>query len=178
MELTEDSKLSYTKPGLSRGNGHCEDIYNCMKKIIAKAQVLVRRPSDVVFDAFADANTMSKFWFTRRDSGLVEGETFYWYIGDGEDAPAIEVCVKELSRPDNIHIEWGDRGQCTTVIWKLEQIENGITKLSVEEGGFTGSSEDIVRQALDSTGGFNQVVIALKALLEHDSVINVVNDHA
>jgi predicted rRNA methylase YqxC with S4 and FtsJ domains len=35
----------------------------------------------------------------------------------------------------------------------------------------------MVAHAVDSTGGFTQVLCALKALLEHDVGLNVVHDH-
>lgn len=121
---------------------------------------------------------MSRFWFTRRDSGLVEGETVHWYVGSSADAYAIEVRVKQLARDKKIVIEWGDGGVFTSVQWLIEPSEQGGTRLTIEESGFVGSTGDIIARALDSTGGFNQVVIALKALLEHNAAINIVADHA
>ena len=41
-----------------------------MNSITAKAQAVVRASPLAVFNAFIDAETMSKFWFTRRDEGL------------------------------------------------------------------------------------------------------------
>ena len=149
-----------------------------MDEITAKAQILVRRPPAIVFAAFVDADTMSQFWFTRRDGGLKEGENVLWYIGQNDDAPAIEVRVKQLQAPDKICIEWGQDGQYTQVLWQIEENADGYAKLSIEESGFSGSAEEIIVKALDSTGGFNQVIVALKALLEHDASINVVADHA
>ena len=37
---------------------------------------------------------------------------------------------------------------------------------------------EIVAQVVDSTCGFNQVIIAAKALVEHGIELNVVADHA
>ena len=148
-----------------------------MKKITAKAQTLVHKSPAAVFAAFVDSDTMSEFWFTRRDDGLKEGEKVLWYIGQGEDAPSIEVRVIQLEQPERIHIEWGEDGHYTQVLWQIEKTANGNAKLSIEESGFTGTDDEIVQQALDSTGGFNQVIVALKAILEHDASINVVADH-
>ncbi len=75
-------------------------------------------------------------------------------------------------------VRWGEGDQFTTVSWMLEDQGADTTRLVIEERGFTGSREEVVAQALDSTGGFNQVIVALKALLEHNAVINVVADHA
>jgi hypothetical protein len=43
--------------------------------------------------------------------------------------------------------------------------------------GFTGSDEQIFVSVLDSTRGFNQVIIAVKAFVEHGVQVNVVVDH-
>lgn len=149
-----------------------------MNDISAKAQMIVRAAPLAVFNAFIDAETMSKFWFTRRDEGLQEGGTMSWFIGQDEDTFAIEVKVKELRKPELIRIEWWSGEQFTQVIWRLQEAGDGHTNLAIEESGFEGSDGEIVSSALDSTKGFNQVIVALKALLEHDVIINVVEDHA
>ncbi|MDH3338558.1 MAG: SRPBCC domain-containing protein [Gammaproteobacteria bacterium] len=144
----------------------------------AIAKTRIRRPPASVFAAFASASAMSKFWFTRRDDGLKKGESVSWFIGSGEDAISFDVRVKELSEPDKIVIEWvGHDGKPTQVTWLFEETEEGDTILTIEESGFTGSSDAIVARALDSTGGFNQVIIAAKALIEYGVELNVVADH-
>ena len=77
-----------------------------MNDISAKAQMIVRVAPLTVFNAFTDAETMSKFWFTRRDEGLQEGKTVSWFIGQDEDAFAIEVKVKELRKPELIPVSY------------------------------------------------------------------------
>lgn len=146
-------------------------------EITAKATILVRKPRDDVFNAFVDPAVMSKFWLKRRDQGLREGDTVTWFIGDGSDAPEIEVRVKSVKPPSQLIIEWGEGDQFTTVSWTLEDQNADTTRLTIEECGFTGSREEVIARVLDSTGGFNQVIVALKALLEHNAVINVVADH-
>lgn len=149
-----------------------------VKNLSAGARVRIRRSPTEVFAAFADANNMSKFWFTRRDTGLVEGEKSTWFLGSGEDAISFDVLVKEISKPDKIVIEWvGWDGNSTQVMWLFEESDEGDTILTIEESGFVGSSEAVVERRLDSTAGFNQVIIAAKALVEHDVELNVVADH-
>lgn len=145
-------------------------------KAIAKTRI--RRPPSEVFAAFADASAMSKFWFTRRDDGLKEGELVSWFMGDGEDAFSFDVRVKTLNHPKELVIEWEDDGNYTDVTWSFEETEDGETVLTIEESGFSGTSEAMIERALDSTGGFNQVLIAAKALIEHGVELNVVADHA
>lgn len=146
-------------------------------EVTAKAKILVHSPRDEVFNAFIDPSIMSKFWFKRRDQGLREGETISWLVGDAADALEIEVRVQSTTPPSQIIVDWGHGEQFTNVTWTLDEQGSDMTCLTIEECGFTGLPDEIVAQALDSTGGFNQVVIALKALLEHDVVINVVADH-
>ncbi|MDH3440680.1 MAG: SRPBCC domain-containing protein [Gammaproteobacteria bacterium] len=148
-------------------------------KLTARARTRIRKSPAEAFAAFADADKMSKFWFTRRDDGLVEGEPCTWYLGSGNDAFAFDVQVIELREPTVIVIEWvGPDGITTRVRWDFEETDDGDTILTIEESGFAGTDEAIVERALDSTGGFNQVLIAAKALIEHDVSVNVVADHA
>jgi len=46
----------------------------------------------------------------------------------------------------------------------------------VTETGFTGTADDMAARAVDSTGGFTKVLAAVKALLEHDILLDVVAD--
>ena len=148
-------------------------------KLSATARIRIRRSPSEVFAAFAAADKMSKFWFTRRDDGLRKGESVTWYLGSADDALAFDVHVAELREPEKIAIEWeGQDGNPTQVTWSFEGTDEGDTILTIEESGFAGTEEAIVESALDSTGGFNQVIIAAKALIEHGVAVNVVADHA
>ena len=75
-------------------------------------------------------------------------------------------------------IEWENGGEQTQVIWSIEETEEGNSILTIEESGFSGNSDAILERILDSTGGFNQVIVAAKALVEHGVAVNVVTDHA
>ena len=145
----------------------------------AIAKIRIFKPPSDVFTAFADAVEMSKFWFTRRDNGLKKGETVTWYLGSGQDAYAFEVRVTELDEPNTLSIEWeGEDGNTTEVTWTFEGTDDGETILTIEESGFTGNEEAIIERVMDSTGGFNQVIVAAKALIEHGVAVNVVDSHA
>ena len=146
--------------------------------ISVNADIRIRRTPSEVCTAFSDASAMSKFWFTRRDDGLIAGEPVTWFIGSGENAIAFEVRLKEIDPPHKIVIAWGhDDDNYPKVIQLFEVTEDGDTRLTIEETGFTGSNEAIIERALDSTGGFNQVIIAAKALNEHGVELNLVADH-
>lgn len=148
------------------------------ENLTGRASIRIRRSPSEVFAAFADAGSMSAFWFTRRDDGLKEGEPVTWYLGGDQDAYSFEVFVKELSSPNRIVIVWERDGANVEVTWSLAETDENDTILTIEESGFAGSREAIVEQALDSTGGFNQVIVAAKAFIEHGVELNVVADHA
>ena len=146
--------------------------------LVATAQTLVRKPASEVFDAFANAEPMSKFWFTRRDDGLRAGETVTWYLGPQPDALPVEIRVTSLERPRLIVMEWENAGGFTTVTWTFEEKGPNTTLLRVEETGYSADPQTNLAAVLDSIGGFNQVLIAAKAWVEHRAPINVIADHA
>ena len=145
--------------------------------LTATARTLIRKPASEVFDAFVNPETMSKFWFTRRDDGLREGEPVIWYLGAQPDAPQFEVRVRSIERPRLIVMEWENAGGFTSVTWTFEPKSRNATVLRVQETGYSGDPQTVIDAALDSTGGFNQVIIAAKAWLEHRAPVNVVADH-
>jgi hypothetical protein len=53
---------------------------------------------------------------------------------------------------------------------------DSTTFVSITETGFSGDGDEIVKQALESTGGFTWVLAGLKALLEHNIHLNLVAD--
>ena len=133
-------------------------------------------PSDVC-RAFVDASEMSNYWFTRYDSGLRQGETVRWFLGDDADALSFDVYVEELLFPHKLVVNWpGEGGELRQVKWLFREVEGGGTALSIEETGFTGSDERIVESVVDSTRGFNQVILAAKAFIEYGVQLNVVTD--
>lgn len=146
--------------------------------LVATAQTLVRKPVSDVFDAFANAEAMSKFWFTRRDDGLRAGETVAWYLGPQPGALRTDIRVTALERPNLIVMEWENAGGFTTVTWTFEEKGPNTTLLRVEETGYSADPQTNLAAVLESIGGFNQVLIAAKAWLEHRAPINVIADHA
>lgn len=146
-------------------------------ELVARATSLVHARPEEVFDVFVNPDKMKLFWFYREDDGLELGNVVTWYIGDGAQRIGFPIRVLELRPYTLIRVEWGDQEDTTEIRWIMEETEAGNTILTIEESGFAGSDEELIARALDSTGGFNQVIIAAKALLEHDAVINVVSDH-
>ena len=142
---------------------------------IAKAGLLIRRPVAEVFAAFVDPDIITKFWFEKSTGRLECGKTVQWHW-EKYNASA-EVRVKAIDFNQRILIEWGgDDEKRTTVEWVFTHRSEETTYVSVSNSGFAGSGDEIVNQALDSTGGFALVLAAAKAYLEHGVSLNIVAD--
>jgi uncharacterized protein YndB with AHSA1/START domain len=139
--------------------------------LVAKAEMLIRRPAPEVFEAFVDPAITTKFWFTRSSGRLAPGERVRW---DWEMYNAhADVTVKEIEPNKRILVEWDGYGT-TLVEWVFIPRPDDTTHVIITNSGFDG--EDAVANALDSTGGFNLVLAGLKALLEYNVQLNIVAD--
>lgn len=141
----------------------------------AKAEMLIRRPVAEVFAAFVDPAVTTKFWFTGSSGKLEAGKQIRW---DWETYNAsAQVSVKAVEQNRRILVEWSGYGT-TTVEWIFTPQADGTTFVSVTNSGFTGDGDEVVKNALDSTGGFTMVLCGLKALLEHGIILNLVSDRS
>ncbi|HEX2897358.1 MAG TPA: SRPBCC family protein [candidate division Zixibacteria bacterium] len=144
------------------------------KEIKAKAEMLIRKPVAEVFEAFINPAITSKFWFTKGSGRLETGKQIQW---DWEMYSfSLRVNVKAIEPNKRIVIEWLTDNTPTTVEWIFTPLEVDTTFVSITNTGFKGDDDAVVRQALDSTEGFNLVLAGLKALLEHNIILNLVLD--
>jgi uncharacterized protein YndB with AHSA1/START domain len=141
---------------------------------VAKAEMLIRKPPAVVFEAFVDPEITSRFWFTKSSGRLAPGQHIVW-TWEMYDI-SIEVAVKEFEPNRRIVIEWGNYGSMTTVEWVFTPYENDTTYVTITNSGFQGDGDKVVQDALDSKGGFTWVLAGLKALLEHNIELNAIAD--
>ena len=141
---------------------------------VAKAAMLIRKPAGEVFEAFIDPAITSRFWFTKSTGRLKPGKhiTWTWEMYD----ISIDVEVKEIEVNKRIVLDWGNYGEMTTVEWVFTPYEEGATYVTITNSGFKGDGDKVVRDALDSTGGFTWVLAGLKALLEHNIELNAIAD--
>lgn len=141
---------------------------------VAKAAMLIRKPVSEVFEAFIDPSITSRFWFTKSTGRLEPGKhiTWTWEMYD----VSAEVEVKEIEVNKRILIEWGNYSEMTSVEWIFTPYEDGATFVTITNSGFKGDGDKVVKDALDSTGGFTWVLAGLKALLEHNVELNLVAD--
>ena len=142
---------------------------------VAKAAMLIRRPPAEAFAAFIDPAITTRFWFTKSTGRLEPGKhvTWTWEMYD----VSVEVEVKEIEVNKRILIDWGNYGEMTQVEWIFTPYKDGAaTYVTITNSGFKGDGDKVVKDALDSTGGFTWALAGLKALLEHDIELNVVVD--
>jgi len=138
-----------------------------------KAEMLIRRPVEEVYEAFVDPAVTTKFWFTRSSGRLEAGKRFRW---DWEMYGVFdELLVKMLEPNRRILIESLDG---TETEWLFEPRGVNETFVTITNSGFKGTADEIVGRAIDSMGGYTMVLCGLKALLEHQVILNLVQDKA
>ncbi|MEH7122424.1 SRPBCC family protein [Bacillus sp. JJ1773] len=143
---------------------------NLKEVSVAKVEMLIRKPVEEVFEAFIDPSITTKFWFTKSSGRLEAGKRIRW---DWEMyGVSAELDVKQLEQNNRILIKFDDD---TTVEWIFTSRSEG-TFVTIINAGFKGSPNEIVHQVIDSTGGFTIVLCGLKALLEHNIILNLVSD--
>lgn len=136
---------------------------------VARATMLIRRPAAEVYDAFVDPAITTRFWFSRSTGPLVPGATVTWHWDDYGVSGEVQVAALEPGR--RIAIEWP-----TPVEFHFTPRGDAATFLAITASGFEGDDDEKVAQALDSTEGFNLVVAACKAWLEHGIDLRLVAD--
>jgi len=141
---------------------------------VAKAEMLIRKPVVEVFEAFMNPEITTKFWFTKSSGRLEAGKqvTWSWEMYNASS----DVTVKDVEQNKRILIEWSGYGSPTTVEWIFTPFGNDATFVSITNSGFSGDGDVLVKQALDSTGGFTWVLAGLKAYLEHNIMLNLIAD--
>jgi len=139
-----------------------------------KTGMLIRRPVADVFEAFANPDITTKFWFTKSSGRLAAGKQVQW---DWEMyGISVPVTAKAVEPNERIVIEWQGYKGLTTVEWTFAPQPDSTTFVSVTETGFTGDGDELVNQVTDSTQGFSLVLAGAKAFLEHNIRLNLVAD--
>jgi len=141
-----------------------------MAEVIAKAKMLIRRPASDVFDAFAQPETITKFWLKSTTGPLFEGAKVEWeFMVPGAKE---KVSVTAFERPRRIAFSWSNGLNVDMAFTERD----GATVVAVQATGFRG--EDAVDQVVDATEGFSIVLCDLKTLLESGRSANLVKDKA
>lgn len=140
----------------------------------AKAEMLIRRPVDEVFNAFINREITTKFWFTKSTGKLEENRKIEWSWEMYNHT--VPVLVKTIETNQRIVVEWGNYDDLTTIEFLFKTLRETGTFVSILNYGFQGDSNHILTQVRDSTEGFTLVLSGLKALLEHGIKLNLIAD--
>ncbi len=141
-------------------------------KISIEAQMLIRKPVSVVFQAFIDPEITTQFWFTKSSGKLEAGKTVTWeWEMYGASA---QVFVKEIVPNKRISTEWGEPK--TTVDYEFTAFTDESTLVLIKNYGFKLKGNELIEAVKDGTGGFTTVLDGLKAYLEHGINLNLVQD--
>ncbi len=141
---------------------------------VAKAEMLIRKPVAEVFEAFVDPCVTTKFWFTKSTGRLEPGKQVKWNWEMFN--VSAQVHVKAVEQNKHILVEWSNQGAPTTVEWFFTPRADETTFVSITNSGFSGTGDERVKQAIDSTEGFTLLLCGAKAFLEHGVLLNLVAD--
>ncbi|MGN6145512.1 MAG: SRPBCC family protein [Mesorhizobium sp.] len=143
--------------------------------LVARAAMLIRRPSLDCYEAFVDPAITSKFWFSAGSDRLDAGRQVIWTWGMYGVSSRID--VKELVPGHRIVIDWDAGTEHASIVeWLFVPRADGATFVDIRNHGFTGEPDKQVQQLVDSTDGFSLVVAGAKAWLEQGLNLRLVED--
>ncbi|MBV7408619.1 SRPBCC domain-containing protein [Maritimibacter sp. DP1N21-5] len=142
-----------------------------------KAATLIHGAPTVVYEAFTDPEQLTRFWFPVISGPLEAGAEVTFALGEEPDAMCIDVKVDEARPGEVLSFDWGPEDHPTRVTFRFTE-KGPTTELSVTETGHSAGEEENIAAWLDSQGGFNQLVIAAKAWVEHGVSVQIVTDRA
>jgi uncharacterized protein YndB with AHSA1/START domain len=138
---------------------------------MAKATMLIRRPSGEVFDAFVQPDKITRFWLEAASGPLAKGAKVTWrFMVPGATE---SVTVTRFEPPRLIAFDWSDG---LHVRLGFEDHEAGATRVSAEVSGFPADAK--VADIVNATEGFSIVLCDLKTLLETGRSADLVRDKA
>lgn len=141
-----------------------------------KQQLLIRASAEAVYNAFADPQVTTQFWFSHSDGPLETGTQRLWEWRMFGCSTSVDVL--EATPHSRLLIQWGEPSQRSNVEWRFEPRGDDATWVTVRNYNLKGSPEEKLNEAIDSMGGFSLVLASCKALLEHGVHLNVIADHA
>ncbi|MFA4868865.1 MAG: SRPBCC family protein [Pedobacter sp.] len=137
-----------------------------------ETQMLIRKPKELVFQAFIDPAITTNFWFTKSSGQLEVNKivTWEWEMY----GVSTNVLTKEIIPNKLIRTEWGD--PTTTVTYEFTALTEDKTYVIIKNYGFKETGVDLIQAIIDNTGGFTTVLDGLKAYLEFGIKLNLIGD--
>ena len=141
---------------------------------IAKTGMLIRKPADAVFEAIINPETTTNFWFSKGSGRLDRGKSVKWEWESHN--VSIDVTPKVVEQNKRVAVEWPGYTGPTTVEWTFQAIPDGTTFVRVQESGWEGDADKLMRYVADLTQGFTLLMAGMKAWLEHGIQLNLTFD--
>jgi uncharacterized protein YndB with AHSA1/START domain len=140
----------------------------------AEAGMLIRKPTNEVYEAFINPAITTQFWFSKCSCRLEVGRLIRW----DREMYGVSTMVeeKELVPGKRILVELDVDKLPTRVAWTFSARTSQTTFVGITNSGFSGDGDKIVEQAKGSTAGFGLVLAGLKAYLEPGITHNLVED--
>lgn len=139
---------------------------------VIETQMLIRKPANEVFDAFIYPEQTRHFWFTKASGNLEKGATVVWEW-EMYNVSA-KVTVKNIVPNELISVDWGDPATAIDFIFK--PVTDDTTYVIIKNYGFHSEGEALLKELINTTGGFTTVLDGLKAYLEHGINLNLIAD--
>ena len=137
----------------------------------ARASALIRRPPRHVFDAFANADSITKFWLRHTSGPLAPDAVVDWEFMVPGATEKVTVTSFEAER--RIAFKWSSG---LTIEMKFVAYRDNDTHVTIEVTGF--EPEHLLEQVANVVEGFSIVLCDLKTLLEQGQSANLVRDKA
>src|SRR5262245_40179420 len=100
-----------------------DSAYQLTRPPAMKTQMLIRKPVNEVFEAFAEPTITSQVWFNKSSGRPEKGREIEWEW-ERYNVSA-KVRVKEIERDRRIVIDWGhEQRGFTTVEWRFTAIDD------------------------------------------------------
>lgn len=132
-------------------------------QVTTKMKIL--KPAHEVFEALADPEKMSNYWFSSGTGRVEQGKTITWRYDEYNAEVAISVL--EVEENKNIRFSWGGYGQETIVTIILNELDHGDTLIVVTETGLKEEDPEVVNKMLGQKEGWVYVLTCLKGYLEN-----------
>ncbi|MGZ7050082.1 MAG: SRPBCC family protein [Methanobacterium sp.] len=147
---------------------------NQEKQQFVEAGMLIRKPVEQVFEAFVNPEITTNFWFTKSTGRLDENDEVLWTWEMYNHT--VPVFIKSIIKNEKIIVQWGNYDEKTTVEWTFTSLDKSRTFVNIVNSGFKGTPDELIEKVRDSTGGFTLVLAGLKAYLEHNIRLNLIED--
>jgi len=135
-------------------------------------QMLIWRPIPEVFGAFIDPAIAANFWFSKSSGKLEAGKTLTWEW-EAHNSSAL-IHVEEITENKLIKFDWGDPIPKVEISFTSYGDNATLVVIKNYHAGLTVGK--LTHDIIDSTSNFTSVLAGLKAYLEYNIKLNLVED--